>query len=163
FDVVFSAPTSTTLLSNLQSPTYGDPLTFTASVTAASPDLDTPSGTVQFIVDGADFGTPVALESGVATSASTTMLAAGAHTVSAIYSGDSEFENSTAAGLNLTVAKAPLTVTALNQTMNHGDAVPTLTWTITGFVNGDDSGVVQGAPDLSTSANSSSSAGRYAI
>ncbi len=47
--------------------------------------------------------------------------------------------------------------------MAHGDAVPALTWTIAGFVNGDTAGVVQGAPDLSTSATSTSGAGRYPI
>jgi len=30
-----------------------------------------------------------------------------------------------------------LAVTADNQTMNHGDAVPALTYTVSGFVNGD--------------------------
>src|SRR5947199_9691247 len=47
--------------------------------------------------------------------------------------------------------------------MAHGDSIKGLTFSITGFVKGDTSTVVQGAPVLSTSATSASAAGRYSI
>ncbi len=40
--------------------------------------------------------------------------------------------------------------------MVYGSAVPTLTSTVSGFVNGDTSSVVSGAPELSTIATSKS-------
>ena len=63
----------------------------------------------------------------------------------------------------LTVNPATLTVTADNQTKLYGDPDPTLTATITGFVNGDDSGVVSGSADVTTTADASSPVGNYTI
>jgi hypothetical protein len=61
------------------------------------------------------------------------------------------------------VYKAHLTVTANNLTMSEGSAVPPLTYTIAGFVNGDTASVVSGAPVLETTATSSSPPGTYPI
>ena len=61
----------------------------------------------------------------------------------------------------LTVNRAPLTITADNKTKNYGEALPVLTLTYTGLVNGDTETTTP--PSLSTSATSSSSAGSYAI
>ncbi len=56
-----------------------------------------------------------------------------------------------------------LTVTADNQVMNSGGAMPTLTWSYSGFADGDTSSVLSGAPILSTAATSVSPAGTYTI
>jgi hypothetical protein len=160
---VVSLATTTTIQSSNLAPQYGDLLSFTATVTAASTQLGTPTGTIQFRVDGSDFGSPAKLDNGIATSDPITTLIAGSHTVSAVYSGDPTFTASTSDDLNQIVAKGHLTVMADNQSINHGDTVPALTFAISGFLNGDTAGVVLGAPDLSTSATSSSSAGRYPI
>ncbi len=62
----------------------------------------------------------------------------------------------------LNVARAPLTITADNQTMTYGDSVPALTVSTSGLVNGDTfAAAVTGAP--ATSATSSSPAGSYTI
>ncbi len=61
------------------------------------------------------------------------------------------------------VYRAPLLITANNITMTQGDPVPTLTYTLTGFVNGDTASVLSGAPVLSTTATSSSAPGNYPI
>jgi sugar lactone lactonase YvrE len=61
------------------------------------------------------------------------------------------------------VYKAMLTVVANNLTMTQGSAVPPLTNTLTGFVNGDTASVVSGAPVLLTTATSSSPPGQYPI
>jgi MBG domain (YGX type) len=63
----------------------------------------------------------------------------------------------------LTINKASLTITATNQDMGHGDAVPFLGYGITGFVNNETLSVITGTPALSTTATASSAAGRYAI
>ena len=62
------------------------------------------------------------------------------------------------------VVKAPLLVTANNLTMHEGGVVPTLTYTVTGFVNGDTyASSVTGVPALTTTATSSSRPGKYPI
>ena len=69
----------------------------------------------------------------------------------------------TLAAGTLTVNKATLAVTAANKSKVYGQANPALTYTITGFVNGNTSSVVTGAPALSTPATATSDAGTYAI
>jgi hypothetical protein len=66
-------------------------------------------------------------------------------------------------GNTLIVTPAVLTVTANPATKTYGSANPTLTDTITGFVNGDTTGVVSGAAVLTTSAVASSPCGTYPI
>ena len=63
----------------------------------------------------------------------------------------------------LTVEKAPLTVTADDQTRSYGEENPTLTFTYSGFVNGEDESVLTMQPSASCEATSTSQAGRYDI
>ena len=78
--------------STLPSSTYGQSVSFTVTVSGGGP---MPQGTVQFVVDGTNFGSPVTLSGGTATSASTTLLGAGSHTVEAQYSGDANYAANT--------------------------------------------------------------------
>jgi autotransporter-associated beta strand protein len=64
---------------------------------------------------------------------------------------------------SLTVNKATLTVTADNQTKTYGDSNPTLSYTITGYVNNETSSTHTGAPTISTTATQSSNVGTYTI
>jgi hypothetical protein len=67
-------------------------------------------------------------------------------------------------GGTFTVSKSPLTLTASNQTKVYGSANPTLTYTLTGFLNGDtQASATTGAPLLATSATTSTGVGSYAI
>ena len=50
---------------------------------------------MQFKIDGGNFGSPVTVVNGSATSGSTSTLTAGSHTISAVYSGDSNYTGST--------------------------------------------------------------------
>jgi hypothetical protein len=62
------------------------------------------------------------------------------------------------------VYKAPLEITVNDLTMTEGSAVPNLTYTLTGFVNGDTAATaVTGTAILSTTATSSSPPGNYPI
>jgi len=64
----------------------------------------------------------------------------------------------------LAVKKATLTVTADNKTMIYAGTIPSLTYTITGFVNGDTaSTALTGAPKVTTTATSASLVGKYPI
>src|SRR5205807_4631414 len=58
---------------------------------------------------------------------------------------------------------ADLTITADNKSKVYGATNPTLTATITGYVNGDTASVVSGTPALSTGATPSSAVGTYPI
>jgi len=156
------ATTTTAVQSSRTSPNYGDSLNFTATVAPSPTAPGTPIGTVQFLIDGADFGSPIALVSGVATSDPITRLAAGTHTISATYSGDDTFTTSTAAALPLTIAKAQATVTADNKSKVYGAADPTLTYTVTGLLNGDTSSVVSGVT-LSSTTGTAATVGTHAI
>lgn len=62
------------------------PVRFQATASVVPPGGGTPSGTIQFRVDGVDFGEPRSLANGRATSDSTVGLADGAHVVEAVYS-----------------------------------------------------------------------------
>ena len=107
--VVRSSSTAS-LTSSANPAAAGQAVTFTATVNAAAPGAGTPSGTVQFRIDGADFGDPVALAGGSATSPSTSTLAGGNHTITAVYSGDANFAGSTAPALTQTVGSTQTAV-----------------------------------------------------
>ena len=67
-------------------------MTFTATVTAGSGTFDN-GGTVQFAVDGSNYGAAVSLSGGSATIADAA-LSGGTHTITASYSGDTNFSTS---------------------------------------------------------------------
>lgn len=69
-----------------------DAVTFTATVIAAVPGFGSPTGSVQFAVDGVNVGARIPLVSGAA-SFTTSTLALGGHAVTASYSGDATFQN----------------------------------------------------------------------
>jgi hypothetical protein len=146
---------ATTTLTVSPSPAvFGNSLTLTATVTSST---GTPTGTVAFL-DGATPLTTVALNSAGSASFTTSSLVAGTHTITANYSGGSGFEASSSSK-SVSVNPAVLTITADNKTMVFGSAVPALTFTPTGFVNGDTAAVLIGSPQLSTTATSNSPAG----
>ncbi|MEP5103530.1 MAG: MBG domain-containing protein [Ekhidna sp.] len=63
----------------------------------------------------------------------------------------------------LTITKADLMITADDKIMNEGEAVPTLTFSSSGFVNGDEINVIDDLPSITTGASSMSSPGTYEI
>src|SRR5262249_4526377 len=52
---------TTAVTASVNPSVYGQPVTFTATVSPPPIDIDTPTGTVQFQIDGNNFGSPVAL------------------------------------------------------------------------------------------------------
>jgi hypothetical protein len=93
--VVGQARSRVTLTSSLTPSRFGQAVTFTAVVTAVSPGVGTPTGNVQFKVDGVLIGavTLVHGRAGVITSS----IPRGNHTVTAVYMGNvKSFSTSTA-------------------------------------------------------------------
>lgn len=85
---------STNVLTSSENPSLpGDDVTFTSTVSAVPPATGTPTGTVQFRVDGVAFGAPVDLVNGVAVTNSSA-LSHGAHLIAAEYGGDFTFGGS---------------------------------------------------------------------
>jgi ELWxxDGT repeat protein len=84
--VVQKDSTSVTLLTSPSTLVSGQPVAFAAVVANASGPFGTPTGQVQFSVDGTNLGSPVTLVGGVAPSLPTKLLAAGGpHTITATY------------------------------------------------------------------------------
>jgi RHS repeat-associated protein len=160
------SPTAVALTSDhLLGSVYGQSVTITATVTANSTAAGTPTGTLQFQVDGVNLGAPITLQSGVATLAGVPFVA-GSHNITASYVSNNLglfADGASASTLVQSVGQAPLTITGDNQSKIYGAANPTLTFTLSGFVNGDTVSVVSGSPTLTTAAASGSGVGSYPI
>jgi len=94
---------------------YGGQVLLSAVVSPVSGTI-TPTGTVTFRDGSTNLGSSTLNASGVATLPTAT-LAAGTHTITAQYNGDSTYSGSTSAGLSQTVNKAN-TTTALTSNRN---------------------------------------------
>ena len=158
----FEVQTTTALTTSASPSTYGQSVTFTATISDTAGGV--PTGSVEFYDGTTDLG-PGSILSGSGNSATSTFttstLAAGVHSsISAVYTPTGSFVGSSGS-LSQTVNPAPLTVNAVNTSMTYGGTVPALTYTYTGLVNGDTSATFSGG--LATTATSSSSVGSYPI
>jgi hypothetical protein len=140
---VAKAATSTALGSSPVPSVFGQSVTLTATVSVTSPGAGTPTGTVEF-KDGSSDITGCASQSvdltGVAT-CTVSSLAVASHSVTAIYSGDTNFQSSSSSALSDSVNRAssatllatstpnvtlgqPLTITATVTVVAPGAGVP---------------------------------------
>jgi hypothetical protein len=114
------APTTVALTSSNLSPFSGVPVTLTALATSST--TGTPTGTVSFY-DGTTLLNTAPIRNGSATY-TPSGLAGGAHSITAVYSGDANFAASTSSAVVETVGSSPdftLTSTgAATQTVTHG-------------------------------------------
>ncbi|MGC8641029.1 MAG: beta strand repeat-containing protein [Isosphaeraceae bacterium] len=123
---------STTTLSSSTNPSiYGQSVTFTATVSAAT-GTGTPTGTVTFKDGTTTLGTGTLDSTGTATfsTSTTTPLSLGTHSITAVYGGDSTFATSTSTALSQTVNQAS-TTTSLTSSANPGAVGQTVTFTAT--------------------------------
>ena len=111
-----TGPVSTqTVLSSSANPSVaGQTVTFTAIVSSASSTAGVPQGTVQFSVNGAATGAPVALSASGQALYSTVSLADGQSSITAVYSGNSSFDGSTSASLVQSVLDFNFTPTTIS-------------------------------------------------
>ena len=126
-----SGATSTSVASSLNPSTLGQSVTFTATVTGASP-----TGTVQFKNGAANLGGPVTLNGSGIAALATSALTQGSHAITAVYGGDVNNASSTSPVLTQIVNASAVgaTTTALTSSLNPstlGQAV-TFTATVTG-------------------------------
>lgn len=91
-------------------------------------------------------------------SVTATAIASGSLTASASTTGVTGTAN-----FSLTATKVALTVTAANASVAFNQPIPAFTYSVTGFVNGDTSSVLSGAPAETTTATQGSAAGTYPI
>ena len=96
------------------------------------------------------------------TAAASSQVSGNPYAITASGAADSDYSISYVSG-NLTVTAAPLTITADNQTEVYGAALPTLTASYSGFVNGDTSASLTTQPTVTTTATASSPVGIYDI
>jgi hypothetical protein len=107
--------------------------------------------------------TPASLTT--APSLSTTATAAspvGSYSITAAGAADSDYTISYVSG-TLSITPATLTVTADNQTKTYGAALPALTASYSGFVNGDKATALSGSASVTTTATAGSPPGTYSI
>ncbi len=162
FTVAAPISTTTALGSSPNPSTYGQTVTFTATVSGP------PSGgTVQFYFDSSPLGSPVAVNTSTGTASySTSLLTVATHSITADFSGHGVYLASVADALTQTVNQAVLTVTADNKVRPPGVANPNpFSYKITGYQNGENatSANIAGAPVLSCLADESSVVGPYDI
>ena len=146
---------TTTSLKSSSSSIYGQPVTFTATVAATAPGSGTPTGTVNFLDNGTQIGTGT-LGAGKPDTATftTSSLLAGAHTITASYTGDSNFTastTSTALALTVNQAATKTTVTSSANPSNPGQVSFTATVTAvapgTGIPTGNVTFSINGTPE----------------
>jgi len=106
--------TTTALVSDNNPSTYGDSVTFTATVTGSSP-----TGTVQFYSGATLLGSDT-LDGSFEATYTTSSLAAGNYSITAEYLGDMSNSASTSSAVNQVVNKKALTITASNLVKTYG-------------------------------------------
>ena len=94
--------TTTNLKSSANPSVFGQSVTFTATVKAASPGSGTPSGTVTFYDGSTTLGSATLGGTGTA-SFTTSSLSVGSHSIKVSYGGDADFKASTSAVLKQSV------------------------------------------------------------
>jgi hypothetical protein len=104
---VSQASTSTTVVSSDLSTNPGESVTFTATVSVSPPGAGVPGGQARFFDGATQIGTSNLDGSGVAT-LSTSSLASGSHSITAVYLGSTNFAGSTSSAITQVVAAAPV-------------------------------------------------------
>ncbi len=122
------ASSTTSLSSSVNPSIFKQAVSFTAVVSVSPPGGGTPAGTVQFRIDNADFGAPVALVGGSATSTGATTLAVGTHSVEAVYGGNASFLGSSSPVLTQTVEFSNPAIVAVRDVPNDQGGHVFITW-----------------------------------
>ncbi len=120
--------TTTTVVSSQNPANQGVAVTFTATVTTVG--THAPTGTVTFYDSTTSIGTGTLNGSQVATLTIST-LTVGAHSITAVYGGDTNNAGSTSAVLTQTIVALPATTTALTSSSNPANYASPVTFTAT--------------------------------
>jgi uncharacterized protein (TIGR03437 family) len=154
--------------------TWKQPVTFTVTVSKASPEAAAPTGTITFKDGATVLGTGTLNGSGQAT-LTLSSLSVGAHQITAEYSGDNNYAAANSSALSLAVNKASTTTTVVasanpvtvNQSVTFTATVSSTAGTPTGIVEFFDGATSLGTAPLSNGSafviNSTLTAGEHAI
>lgn len=118
-DVIANPAATSTATSVVASPNpavVGQSVTFTATVTNTSGSGGTPTGSVQFVVDNVNYGSPVALDGNGQAQISDSALSVGGHTIEAVYSPTGTFTYSSGSTTETVLAASPVITTTSNPT-----------------------------------------------
>ena len=139
------------VVSNAANPSVvGQQISLSATVTPASGSG--PTGTVQFYDSGTALGPAESVSGGVAT-LTTSALALGTHPITAIYSGDGNFQGSTALGTFSQGVNQAGTTTVVTSSANPGALGVPITYTATVTVNGPGGGTPTGKVSFTDGGN----------
>ena len=145
--------TATTVASSADPSVFGQAVTFTATVSSATPG--TPTGTVTFMDGAVTLGTGM-LDGNAQATLTTTALGLGSHNITAVYGGDSTFNGSTSAAITQAVNQAgsSATLSASTDSSIYGQSLM-FTATVSAAIpaSGTPTGAVtfwDGATDLGT-------------
>ncbi len=141
-----------------QSGTYGSPFSYTFPVNTFTPS--DPGQTLTYTASGMPPGI------GFASSTRTfsgTPTSVGLFNVTVTATDNSTPPLIASAAFNFMVAQAPLTIAADNQSKSYGAALPALTVSYSGFVNGDSPSSLTTQPVVTTTATGGSPVGTYPI
>jgi hypothetical protein len=143
--VVTATTTTTTLTASPTTATAGTAINFTATV-AESGGSGVPAGTVTFKDGGTTLGSMTLNGTGIAVF-STSTLAAGAHSITAVYGGDAAnaASTSTAASVTVNALPAPTVTIAVAPTSITVGQSATLTWSSTNATSCTASGAWSGS------------------
>ncbi len=141
---VNQADTSTSLSSDFNPSVFGQSVTFTATVSITAPGAGTPTGSVDFVIDGTP--TTVGL-SGLTATLTTSTLGVGPHTVSAAYGGSSSFATSNDSLPTQTVNRGS-TTTGVTSSQNPSLLGGSVTFTATVGVVAPAAGTPTGSVDF---------------
>jgi alpha-tubulin suppressor-like RCC1 family protein len=134
---ILSNTTTTTVSSSLNPSVYGQAVSFTATISPSGA-----TGTVQFLVDGVNFGPAVAVSGGAAISQITSSLTASGspHTVTANFNGSGGYANSSGGldgGQVVTAVSLTASVTANSKGYDGTNSATIATCSLTGVLAGD--------------------------
>lgn len=110
------------------------------------------TGTVEYSLDKTNYGTTIP-----------TGINAKSYTVYYRVKGDANHKDANSGSVNVTIAKAPLTITAENLEIFEGEAIPEFSIRYDGFKNNETDAVLTTKPTVSCKATASSKAGEYTI
>ena len=143
-EVVDQDATTTSLSSSVNPASYGEAVTFTATVSANAPGSGTPTGTVIFLDGGTVLGTATLNGSSVASyTTSAFTLSVGSHSITAVYGADSNYSGSTSNALS-EVVNQDATTTSLSSSVNPASYGQPVTFTATVSASAPGSGTPTG-------------------
>ncbi|MEP6945646.1 MAG: Ig-like domain repeat protein [Acidobacteriota bacterium] len=158
--VVNQAASTTAIVSNQNPSVYGQSVTITTTVAASGPGVGTPTGTISFLDGGNPISalcTGVSLSGGTA-SCTTTALGVGNHTITANYSGDTNFSSSNGSmtGNPQVVNKADTTTTIVSDNPDSSAVGQSVTVVFTVVASSPGAGTPAGNVMVSDGVNSCS-------